>query len=58
MDGSQHLEKESKEYDEVRTEYLKGLGIRVLRFTNLDVTTNIHKVLVKITSHLSSSPPC
>ena len=48
IDGSQHFEKESKEYDKVRSYYLRGLDIKVLRFTNADINTNIEEVLLKI----------
>ena len=37
LDGSQHYSSEQREYDEKRTEYLKQQGIKVIRFSNLDV---------------------
>ena len=37
LDGSQHYEDKWVEYDKKRDEYLKGLGIKVLRYSNHDV---------------------
>src|SRR3989344_2675303 len=45
IDGSQHFEKESKEYDNVRSNYFEGLVIKVLRFTNVEINTNINNVV-------------
>lgn len=48
IDGSQHYEKEGIEKDKIRDEYFESLGLKVLRFTNLDVLKNINGVLEKI----------
>ncbi len=48
LDGSQHYEPAVLHYDERRTAYLNGLGICVLRFSNLDVLTNLRGVCQKI----------
>lgn len=48
IDGSQHFEKNSLEYDENRTKFFESLGLRVLRFTNTEINTNIDGVLNKI----------
>ena len=48
IDGDTHLEKEQKEYDTARTEYLEFLGRKVIRFTNNDVRFNIHAVVQSI----------
>ena len=37
LDGSGHYEPETTKKDQIRTKYLQSLGLRVLRFTNLDV---------------------
>ena len=37
LDGSQHTDPGKMEYDSKRTEYLNSQGLRVLRFSNLDV---------------------
>jgi very-short-patch-repair endonuclease len=54
IDGSQHFKKENKEYDEIRTKFFEGLDIKVLRFTNLEVSTETQKVLNQITTSLKS----
>ena len=37
LDGSQHCDPGNMEYDQQRTEYLLSQGLKVLRFSNLDV---------------------
>ena len=44
LDGSQHYVEAGQEYDRIRTEYLRGLGIRVLRFSNQDIKQNFRGV--------------
>ena len=44
IDGSQHYEEKKIKYDEKRTEYLESLGLKVLRFTNLDIKQNFYEV--------------
>ena len=41
LDGSQHYEQSGRDYDRRRTAYLNGVGIQVLRFSNLDVQKNL-----------------
>ena len=48
LDGSQHYEPAEQHYDERRTAYLNGLGIHVLRFSNLDVLRNLRGVCQQI----------
>ena len=48
IDGSQHFEKDGQEYDEIRTKFFEGLDIKVLRFTNAEINTNIEGVMKKI----------
>ena len=45
IDGKHHNIPENKEYDVARTNQLKELGIRVIRFTNKEVLSNRTKVL-------------
>jgi len=40
LDGSQHYEENNIQYDQVRTEYLESLEIKVVRFPNSDVDKN------------------
>ncbi len=51
LDGSQHLE--NKEYDIERSEYLVVFNIKVLRFWNNEINTNLDGVIIKITTELS-----
>jgi adenine-specific DNA-methyltransferase len=41
VDGGQHFCEKGKKYDAQREQYLSSLGIRTLRFSNLDVLKNI-----------------
>jgi very-short-patch-repair endonuclease len=50
LDGSQHLD--NKEYDQERTWYFESLGIKVVRFWNNDVNSNLNGVLMKIQEEL------
>ena len=50
VDGAQH--RDSKLYDEMRTNRFEFSGFRVLRFWNNDVLTNLDGVLETIRSHL------
>ena len=45
LDGSQHLENNSIEYDQNRTEYLVDLGYKVIRIYNNDISKNVKSVL-------------
>ena len=40
LDGAQHTEPQTVEYDAQRTAYLQGIGCRVLRYANNAVDTN------------------
>ena len=48
LDGSQHCEAEQEAYDSKRTAYLESLGVRVLRFSNLDVMRRFRNVCEEI----------
>ena len=48
LDGSGHYEPEQIKKDFVRTKYLESLGLRVLRFTNLDLVKNFQSVCEEI----------
>ncbi|MCF0208440.1 MAG: endonuclease domain-containing protein [Bacteroidaceae bacterium] len=53
VDGGYHLNKEQKEQDKIRTNRLKELGFRELRFTNEEVLSDIDTVLETITDALN-----
>ena len=48
LDGSQHFEKEAVAADRKRDQYMNKLGLRVLRFTNLDISRNFRGVCEEI----------
>jgi len=54
IDGSQHFEKDNREYDKIRSSYFEGLDIKVLRFTNAEINTNINGVLLRIITKLNN----
>lgn len=56
-DGAQHYTSDGLADDAVRTAYLEGLGMRVLRFTNRDVLTNAEGVADAILRALTPAPP-
>lgn len=45
IDGGQHFEEENKRHDELRTEYFEKLGMKVKRYTNIDIKNNLSGVL-------------
>ncbi len=55
LDGSQHYSDQGITVDSERDEYLKGLGLTVLRYTNLDIKRNFRGVCTDILMHLSTS---
>ena len=55
LDGSQHFEPEAKESDRLRDMRLSSYGIKVLRYTNMDIKKNFHGITVDILNHLSLS---
>lgn len=48
IDGSYHNDPQAKEYDKLRSEYLNSLDLKVLRFWNNEINTNIEGVILKI----------
>jgi len=54
LDGSQHLD--NKNYDDDRTKFFEELNLRVLRFWNNEVNTNLNGVLMTIEEELNSPP--
>ena len=52
LDGSQHYDPDSKEYDKQRDEFLQSQGYTVLRFLNRDVNYNFDGVCLQIKKHL------
>ena len=48
IDGGQHYENKNIEADRKRDNFLKSLGLKNMRFTNLDILKNIDNVVAKI----------
>ena len=55
VDGQNHETKESKMYDDERTKTLEANGLRVIRFSNTGVLTNIESILDCIYKELNVS---
>ena len=54
IDGEQHYNtKEAVENDKVRDEFLRSLGIKVLRFANHEIDSNLNKVCEEINKYLT-----
>ena len=54
LDGGHHDNSDIKEADKVRTAYLRGYGIKVVRFKNMEVLENLTHVLNEIKAACSS----
>jgi len=48
VDGSQHRSARGRDFDAARTEYLKSLGVRIIRFTNAEARQNPGLVVRRI----------
>ena len=44
IDGSQHYTVEGKEYDIFRTDILEKYNLKVIRFSNIDIDTNLFNI--------------
>jgi len=57
VDGAIHSEKEILEYDDGRTHDIEKLGIKILRFTNIEVMTDIQTVKQRILDEINPLRP-
>ena len=57
LDGDSHYQDGGQEYDQTRDEFMRALGLTVLRFTNRDVMDNLSEVVSVIKSLTPSQPP-
>lgn len=55
IDGGQHFKEENYLYDQDRTEYIKVLDCKVLRFKNTEIDQNLEGVLAEIKRFLPST---
>ena len=54
LDGSQHYEPESKEYDTRRTKFLEQYGLRIIRIPNTDINQHFDAVCGYIDNIIAS----
>jgi very-short-patch-repair endonuclease len=52
VDGGQHYSEAGKTKDNAREDYLEGLGLILLRFSDREVLTDTNGILEKIYQHL------
>jgi very-short-patch-repair endonuclease len=57
LDGDSHFTSGARNYDAERNTFMIALGLRVLRFNNNDVMTNIDSVLEKIINQVQKQTP-
>ncbi len=57
LDGGQHAEEKNNSHDQIRSDYLKSQGIKVMRFWDNDVIQNIESILDKIKENCNSPIP-
>jgi very-short-patch-repair endonuclease len=55
IDGDSHTTDDAITYDAERTAFLEGLGLRVVRFSNLEVMENIEGVFERLNQELQPS---
>jgi len=54
IDGNQHYTGDGLEYDQIRTDLLESLGLRVMRFSNEEIDNSFDKVCAAIQDYLDS----
>ena len=54
IDGGQHYSDEGFAYDQDRTAYLNGLGLKVIRFTNTEIDQNFNAVCESINEQVNT----
>ena len=57
VDGDSHFSSEAQEYDRLREVYILSLGIKIIRFTNLEIQKNIDGVISRIAEELPRLTP-
>jgi very-short-patch-repair endonuclease len=57
IDGDSHFEKDAIEYDRIRNEFMRSMGLTVLRFTNQDVIYNLEAVIDEIDLAIGKQTP-
>ena len=57
IDGEIHLKTEVNEYDDGRSHDIEKFGIKILRFTNNEVFTNLNKIIEEILENIAVFEP-
>ena len=57
IDGEIHLNKEVIEYDDGRSHDIEKFGIKILRYTNNEVFTDLKTIIEQILQTITSSEP-
>jgi len=57
VDGGQHFTDDGHKHDGIRDDYLNSLGLKVLRFSNYEVLSNIEGVVERIVDEIPLNPP-
>lgn len=57
LDGATHDSDAAQQYDADRTAYLRSTGMRVIRFANAEVMTNLEGVLAEISRVITEQVP-
>jgi len=52
VDGESHSTEKTKEWDEIRSEYLISQGITIIRFSNTEIENQLNEVVERIKSNL------
>ena len=55
VDGEQHYDRDGMERDKIRDAFLHNMGLKVLRYTNLEIDRNFNGVCEDILRHISTS---
>ena len=55
IDGEQHYDCDGMKKDKIRDDYLHNMGLKVLRYTNLEIDRNFNGVCEDILRHISTS---
>ena len=55
LDGSQHFEKEAREYDNKRTEFLEKYGLKIIRIPNGEINNNFEGIFRYLNEQIEQS---
>lgn len=55
LDGSQHYESEGEAKDKIRDEYLRSVGLTVIRFSNYEFHKNFQGICAHIVNYIEST---